>query len=89
MAGWIKWATIGAGAAWAVLMLSEKGVLVSQDIAAGGEEYFVEGWGNLGESDSPSLVCTYFVGTRFRKEVFWHAPSGIFGKADCPVLIDR
>lgn len=78
-----------AGAAWAALMLGGKGVLVSQDIAHPGHPYWVEGWGDLGKDGSPSLVCTYFVGTRLRKQVFWHSPEGVFGKADCPVLVDR
>lgn len=81
---------VGAvGVVWVALMLSGKGVLVSQDMTTPGKPYFVEGWGDLGKDRAPSLVCTYFVGTRLRKQVFWYSPEGIFGKADCPVLVDR
>lgn len=68
---------------------SGKGVLMSQDIVQGGEHYWVEGWGDLGESDAPSLACTYFEGTRLRKQIFWQSPGGVFGRADCPLLVDR
>lgn len=85
----VLWAVAGLAVAWTGFMLSGKGVLVSQDIADGGEEYWVEGWGNLGTSDDPSLVCTYFVGTRTRQQVFWYSPDGFLGRRDCPVMVDR
>jgi hypothetical protein len=76
-------------AAWLILILSGKGVLVSQEMSQPGQPYLVEGWGDLGKAASPSLVCTYFIGTRLRKQVFWYSPNGMFGKADCPMFVDR
>ena len=74
---------------WATIMLSGKGVLTSQHVAQPGNPYWVDGWGDVGKGDAPSLVCTYFVGTGIKTEVFWYSPEGIFGKAECPLFFNR
>lgn len=74
---------------WLGLMVTEKGVLVSQRFVKTGEDVSVPGWGSLGDNAQASLVCRYFVGTRLRYQVFWYSPNNVMGRADCPVFIDR
>lgn len=84
------WLLLGAvGALWMALIVSEKGVLVSQRFVNPGETYVVPGWGDLGKAQQTQLACRYFVGTRLRWEVFWYSPNGIMGRADCPIFVDR
>ena len=81
----------GVGVLWLALLVSEKGVLVSQRLVRQGEHFTVPGWGDLASNQQASLACRYFVGTRLRWKVFWYEPSGsgFLGRADCPIFIDR
>ena len=83
---WLLAISLGA---WLILFLSGKGVLISQHKVQPGDRYHVDGWGDVGKAKQASLVCTYFLGTHSRKQVFWYSPNGLFGRADCPTVIDR
>lgn len=85
----LVWGIIFVASGWIALFLSGKGILIDQEKVDPGEQRIVEGWGDVGEADQASLVCTYFVATRTRQQVFWYSPNGMFGRADCPTLIDR
>lgn len=86
----VVWSLAGlVGALWVALIVSEKGVLVSQRMVNPGETYVVPDWGDLGKNQQASLACRYFVGTRLRWEVFWYSPNGFMGRADCPIFVDR
>lgn len=74
---------------WGALMVSGKGVLVSQRRVNPGETYVVDDWGDLGKADQAQLACRYFVGTRARWEVLWYSPNGVMGRADCPAFVNR
>ena len=74
---------------WLTLILSGKGVLISQHRVSPVETYKVPDWGDLGKAQQQQLACRYFVGTRVRWEVFWYSPNGFMGRADCPVFVDR
>ena len=76
-------------ALWLALVLSSKGVLISQRRVSPGQTYVVPDWGDLGKAQQRQLACRYFVGTRVRWEVFWYSPNGVMGRADCPILVDR
>lgn len=88
--GRVLWAlTAVVGALWLALIVTEKGVLVSQRLVKPGESFVVPGWGDIGEADQAGLACRYFVGTRIRWKAFWYSPDGVLGRADCPIFIDR
>jgi hypothetical protein len=67
------------------LVASNTMLLVFERRVIPGEEYRVEGYGNLGESTQASLVCTYFTGMTFRVRVYWYAADNIIGRDSCPV----
>jgi hypothetical protein len=86
----VLWALLAAGGVLCVaLVISGKGVLISQRFVNPGETYIVPGWGDLGTAEQTQLACRYFVGTRVRWQVFWYSPNGFMGRADCPIWIDR
>jgi len=43
----------------------------------------IEGWGDLGKSESASLVCRYFTGLGLATSVFWYPPSNVLGRDSC------
>jgi hypothetical protein len=86
----LSYAVVGALVVlWLALILSGKGVLISQRRVSPGDTYVVPDWGDLGDASQQQLACRYFIGTRVRWQVFWYSPSGIMGRADCPIFVDR
>ena len=58
--------------------------LLEEKVIRPGESYVVEDYGDLGESQHPSLVCRYsFRGTE-RTRVYWYSPNDVLGKSYCP-----
>jgi hypothetical protein len=70
------------------LLVSDKLVLVSEKKINPGESYIVLG-DNLGDYKSSTLACKYFSGRSILTKVFWYSPNNIFGKDECPFLLDR
>ena len=63
--------------------------MVSQRLISPGQTYVTEEFGDLGANSRGSLVCTYFTGRRFVQRVYWHSPENLFGKANCPLLLEE
>ncbi len=59
------------------------GRLVQQRGIQPGEKLALEDWGDLGKSESASLVCRYFTGLRTTTSVFWYSPSNVLGRDSC------
>ncbi len=62
--------------------------VVSQRLISPGQTYVTEELGDLGANSRGSLVCTYFTGRRFVKRVYWHSRENLFGKSNCPVILE-
>lgn len=63
--------------------------MVSQRLISPGQTYVTEEFGDLGANSRGSLVCTYFTGRRFVKRIYWHSPENLFGKANCPLILEE
>lgn len=72
-----------------VVLIFDIRILVFQKKVAVGESYYVEGWGNIGESTQASIVCNYFNGHQILSEVFWYSPNNFLGKNTCPIFDSR
>lgn len=62
--------------------------LISQRLISPGQTYVTEEFGDLGANSRGSLVCTYFTGRRFVRRVHWHSRQNLFGKANCPLILE-
>lgn len=62
------------------LRLTDTRVLIFERKVNPGDKYQVEGWGELGDSGSPSLVCKYFTGTDVTVQVYWYSASNVMGR---------
>lgn len=62
--------------------------LISQRLISPGQTYVTEEFGDLGANSRGSLVCTYFTGRRFVQRVYWHSRQNLFGKANCPLILE-
>ncbi len=71
---------------WVGLLLTDTRILVGEVKVESGQEYIVEGYGDLKGNQQASLVCSYFNGRKVLKSVFWYAPNNIMGKDSCPFL---
>ncbi len=69
----------------AILVLGFR-VLVSETRVEPGQTYIVEGWGNVGAAQAPSLVCRYFTGRSVRPHVLWYSANNIMGADQCPFI---
>lgn len=60
---------------WIIILLTNTRILISEVKVETNQYYFVEGFGNITESnpDTSFLVCTYFNGWKTIKEV-WKYP---------------
>lgn len=83
-------AVIGAIALGVVLTPALTGYkpVVSQRLVSPGQTYVMEDYGDLGANSRGSLVCTYFTGRRFIQRVYWHSRQNLFGKANCPLILE-
>ena len=72
--------------AWVSLLVTDTRVLVGEVKVEPGQEYIVEGYGNLGQNKQASLVCSYFNGRKILTKVFWYAPNNLFGRDSCPFI---
>lgn len=71
---------------WLGLLLTGTRLLVSKIKVEPGQEYVIEGHGNLGENNQSSLVCKYFNGHKILNTVYWYAPNNIMGRDSCPFI---
>ena len=71
---------------WVGLLLTDTRVLLGEVKVEPGQEFVVEGYGNLKEDNQASLVCSYFNGRKVLRTVFWYAPNNIMGRDSCPFI---
>lgn len=79
--------TIALGVALTPALTGYKPV-VSQRLISPGQTYVTKDYGDLGANSRGSLVCTYFTGRRFVQRVYWHSRENLFGKANCPLILE-
>ncbi len=58
-------------------------VLVDQQIVAVGQPLVLEGWGDLGKSDSAVILCRYFTGTGMATYMYWYSPASTHALNRC------
>ena len=68
------------------LLLTEYRVLIYEYKVIPGEHFVVEDYGDLGESRSASLVCTYFTGRSIATSVYWFSANNIMGRDSCSFI---
>ena len=68
------------------LLITDTRILVRETRTEPGQEFFVEGYGNLGNSSQAKLVCRYFTGRRILTSVYFYSSANIFGRDSCPFL---
>lgn len=73
--------------AYVFLFITNSKILISETKVIVGQDYYVEGWGNLGDSNQDSLACRYFNGRKILDRVYWYSPNNILGRDSCPVLL--
>ena len=73
----------------ATLLISGNRILVDEKMVNPGDHYLVVDYGDLGKSDQGSLVCRYFTGRSILTRVFWRSSDNIFGKDQCPFLLNE
>lgn len=61
-------------------------VLVSETKVAPGQQYIVDGWGDVGKAQQASLVCRYFTGRSIKPNVLWYSPNNVLGADECPFI---
>ena len=89
LARWRRKVVVCVLAALTVCMFmraAEMRILVQQRVIQPGEKLLLEGWGDLGKSESASLVCRYFTGLGIATSVFWYSPSNVLGRDSCTVV---
>jgi hypothetical protein len=70
------------------LLVSGRRLLIHERKVEPGEEHIVPDYGNIGEGAQASLACRYFTGRSTTIRVFWYAPNNMFGKDQCPFLLN-
>lgn len=68
------------------LLATGRRVLIGETLVHPGETYVVAEYGDLGKAQQAQLACRYWTGRGIREVVFWYAPSGVFGRDECPFL---
>ena len=71
---------------WLFLLVTDRGLLLSEKKVEPGESYIVDDYGDLGKSSQGSFVCRYFNGRKIVTDVYWYSPNNIFGRDSCPFL---
>jgi hypothetical protein len=71
---------------WMFLCAVNVRVLVGEQVVGAGEPLVLEGWGNMGKSDSAVILCRYFTGTGFSTDMFWYAPGSAHGSDRCALV---
>ena len=69
------------------LVATNQRMLVWETKATPGDTYVVEGHGDLGKSQQPSLVCRYFTGFDVVTKVVPYQPAA--GNGSCPFLAEN
>jgi hypothetical protein len=71
----------------AVLLLTDRRLLVWETKVSPGETYVIAGHGNVGDGKQASLVCRYFTGRSVVVRVYWYSPNNVLGRDQCPFLL--
>jgi len=78
-----------AAVAGVFLVTTDQRLLLWQTKVIPGETYEVAGYGDLGKSRQPSLVCRYFTGLGIETTVEAYAPGGPPAGDFCAFLVKR
>lgn len=70
------------------LLVSGRGVLISERRVRSGERFIVPEWGNLGGGTQDALYCRYFTGRGVDANALWYSPNGFYGRRACPFVSD-
>ena len=79
-------AVLAVATVWMFLCAVNVRVLVGKQVVGAGEPLVLEGWGNLGKSDSAVILCRYFTGTKLTTDMFWYAPGSAHGSNGCALM---
>jgi len=79
-------AVAAVGIVWISITVSDTRVLVGERLVRPGEQYVVEGFGDVGANAQASLVCRYFTGRSVLPTVFWYSPNNFMGRDSCPFI---
>jgi hypothetical protein len=71
----------------AILLLTDRRVLVWERKVNPGESYIVAGYGDLKSQKQESLVCHYFTGRSILPRVMWYSSNNILGRDQCPLIV--
>lgn len=70
-----------------LLLFSGARVLFLERKINPGDLYEMPDYGNLGDMNQSSLVCSYFTGRSIINSVFWYSSNNFMGRDQCPFLI--
>ncbi len=72
---------------WLLILATDTKILMKEVKVDPGQDYVVEGYGNLGDSKQSSLVGYYFNGRKIVKRVYWYSSNNIMGRDSCPFIL--
>lgn len=72
----------------AILLLTDRRVLVWERKVNPGESYIVAEYGDLKNETNGHLVCHYFTGRSILPRVMWYSSNNILGRDQCPLIVD-
>ena len=81
----VTW-VLAVATVWMFLHAADMRILVGEQIVHAGEPLALDGWGDLGRSNSSVILCRYFTGTSVSTHMFWYAPDSTFGSDRCRLL---
>jgi hypothetical protein len=71
---------------WMFVCAANMRILVGQQIVGAGESLVLDGWGDLGKSNSAVILCRYFTGTGVATHMNWYAPGSAHGTDGCAFI---
>jgi len=71
---------------WGYLLFTDTRILLDETMVQPGQDYTVEGHGNLKGNSQPSLVCKYFNGRKVLHKVYWYSANNLMGRDSCPFI---
>jgi hypothetical protein len=77
---------LGLATVWMFMCAVNMRILVGEHIVRAGESLVLEGWGDLGKSDSAVILCRYFTGTGMATYMYWYSPDGTHALNRCELV---
>ena len=73
-------------ATWGYLLVTDTRVLIEEVTVEAGQQYVVEGYGDLRRYNRTSLACKYFNGRKVFQRVYWYSHNNYGGRDSCPFV---